>query len=182
MHNGSTSYKYIYYSSFAYPVVAYVGGSAAPFLGFNNESCIKVGVSYEQYKNGSLHNRGIQYSFGLEGDSYSFNIPIFDSYQHASAYLSNSSIDGCLNSVPYDYHSMTAAAPDTLENLSGTKLDPAKVPAMNNAMKEAANGVEATGTDKEANNAEMIAAVKAAVAESLGRSTAGSCSRAHSCS
>lgn len=167
MHNGSTSYKYIYYSSFAYPVVAYVGGSAAPFLGFNNESCIKVGVSYEQYKNGSLHNRGIQYSFGLEGDSYSFNIPIFDSYQHASAYLSNSSIDGCLNSVPYDYHSMTAAAPDTLENLSGTKLDPAKVPAMNNAMKEAANGVEATGTDKEANNAEMIAAVKAAVAEAL---------------
>ena len=34
-------------------------------------------------------------------------------------------------------------------------------------MKEAANGVEATGTDKEANNAEMIAAVKAAVAEAL---------------
>lgn len=71
------------------------------------------------------------------------------------------------SNVPYDYHSMTAAAPDTLENLSGTKLDPAKVPAMNNAMKEAANGVEATGTDKEANNAEMIAAVKAAVAEAL---------------
>lgn len=71
------------------------------------------------------------------------------------------------DNLPYDYHSMTAAVPDTLENLSGTKLDPAKVPAMNNAMKEAANGVEATGTDKEANNAEMIAAVKAAVAEAL---------------
>lgn len=71
------------------------------------------------------------------------------------------------DNLPYDYHSMTAAAPNTLENLSGTKLDPAKVPAMNNAMKEAANGVEATGTDKEANNAEMIAAVKAAVAEAL---------------
>lgn len=71
------------------------------------------------------------------------------------------------SNVPYDYHSMTAAAPDTLENLSGAKLDPAKVPAMNNAMKEAANGVEATGTDKEANNAEMIAAVKAAVTEAL---------------
>lgn len=71
------------------------------------------------------------------------------------------------SNVPYDYHSMTAAAPDTLENLSGTKLDPAKVPAMNNAMKEAANGVEVTGTDKESNNAEMIAAVKAAVTEAL---------------
>lgn len=89
----------------------------------------------------------------------------FDSYLKNG--LSGIDSSGLLNSVPYDYHSMTAAAPDTLENLSGTKLDPAKVPAMNNAMKEAANGVEATGTDKEANNAEMIAAVKAAVAEAL---------------
>ena len=172
MHNGSTSYKYIYYSSFAYPVVAYVGGSAAPFLGFNNESCIKVGVSYEQYKNGSLHNRGTNYSFDIS-ETYSFNIPLFDSYEHACFYLNNKGDSGILNGVPYDYHSMTAAAPDTLENLSGTKLDPAKVPAMNNAMKEAANGVEATGTDKEANNAEMIAAVKAAVAEALAEAQPG---------
>lgn len=89
----------------------------------------------------------------------------FDSYLKNG--LSGIDSSGLLNSVPYDYHSMTAAAPDTLENLSGTKLDPAKVPSMNNAMKEAANGVEATGSDKEANNAEMIAAVKAAVAEAL---------------
>lgn len=98
---------------------------------------------------------------------YSLNIPVFDSVQHVKAFLQSESLVGLLNGVPYDYHSMTAAAPDTLEKLSGTKLDPAKVPAMNNAMKEAANGVEATGTDKEANNAEMIAAVKAAVAEAL---------------
>lgn len=98
---------------------------------------------------------------------YSLNIPVFDSVQHVKAFLQSESLVGLLNGVPYDYHSMTAATPDTLENLSGTKLDPAKVPAMNNAMKEAANGVEATGTDKESNNAEMIAAVKAAVAESL---------------
>ncbi len=98
---------------------------------------------------------------------YSLNIPVFDSVQHVKAFLQSESLVGLLNGVPYDYHSMTAAAPDTLEKLSGTKLDPAKVPAMNNAMKEAANGVEATGTDKEANNVEMIAAVKAAVAEAL---------------
>ena len=98
---------------------------------------------------------------------YFLNIPIFDSDENARNYLLNGNTFGLLNGVPYDYHSMTAAAPDTLENLSGTKLDPAKVPAMNNAMKEAANGVEATGTDKEANNAEMVAAVKAAVAEAL---------------
>lgn len=110
-----------------------------------------------------------------DGFSFDTNVPIFDSYESLKNFfdiyyqngLSGIDSSGLLNSVPYDYHSMTAAVPDTLENLSGTKLDPAKVPAMNNAMKEAANGVEATGTDKEANNAEMIAAVKAAVAEAL---------------
>lgn len=95
------------------------------------------------------------------------NLPIFASEQAMLNFYENQDYSGLLNACPYDYHSMTAAAPDTLESLSGTKLDPAKVPAMNNAMKEAANGVEATGTDKEANNAEMIAAVKAAVAEAL---------------
>ena len=166
--NGSTFYKYVYSSSYSYPVVAYMSsGTAAPFLGYRgDDSYIKVGVFYEQYKNGSLHNRGTNYGFDISG-TYSFNIPLFDSYEHACFYLKNKDDSGLLNGVPYDYHSMTAAAPDTLENLSGTKLDPAKVPAMNNAMKEAANGVEATGTDKEANNAEMIAAVKAAVAEAL---------------
>jgi len=95
------------------------------------------------------------------------NLPIFASEQAMLKFYENHDYSGLLNACPYNYHSMTAAAPDTLKSLSGTKLDPAKVPAMNNAMKEAANGVEATGTDKEANNAEMIAAVKAAVAEAL---------------
>lgn len=128
---------------------------------------------YEQYSsnNNSLIARGESVinwdgSYGVD-PVFHFNVPIFDSKEHALSFIKNGSLNGLLNSVPYDYHSMTAAAPDTLENLSGTKLDPAKVPAMNNAMKEAANGVEATGTDKEANNAEMIAAVKAAVAEAL---------------
>ena len=97
----------------------------------------------------------------------SLNIPFFSSLSDVTNFFESNSFDSALNILPYDYHSMTAAAPDTLKNLSGTKLDPAKVPVMNNAMKEAANGVEATGTDKEANNAEMIAAVKAAVAEAL---------------
>lgn len=97
----------------------------------------------------------------------SFNLPFFSSYSDLDDFLATGSSNGFLNKLLFDYRSMTAATPDTLENLSDTKLDPGKVPAMNNAMKEAANGVETTGTDKEANNAEMIAAVKAAVAEAL---------------
>lgn len=112
---------------------------------------------------------GYSYSNSMARDVTAFytDLPVFDSEVNAVAFAKTGGTTGLLNGVPYDYHSMTAAAPDTLENLSGTKLDPAKVPVMNNAMKEAANGVEATGTDKEANNAEMIAAVKAAVAEAL---------------
>lgn len=118
--------------------------------------------------NSGSYNTGFSYSASVGcAIEYALNIPVFDSEDHALAYCKTGLLSGLLNGVPYDYHSMTAAAPDTLENLSGTKLDPSKVPAMNNAMKEAANGVEATGTDKEANNAEMIAAVKAAVAEAL---------------
>lgn len=102
-----------------------------------------------------------------EDGYFNINIPMFDNIEHALNFCQTGNLLGLINGMPYDYHSMTAAAPDTLENLSGTNLDPEKLPAMNNAMKEAANDVEATGTDKEANNAEMIAAIKAAVAEAL---------------
>lgn len=137
----------------------------------NGLVCMSVDCHYINYNSslsviseGDWRSNEFKYS---ENGYFNINIPMFDSKEHALSFLETGDFSGLLNGVPYDYHSMTAAAPDTLENLSGTKLDPAKVPAMNNAMKEAANGVEATGTDKEANNAEMIAAVKAAVAEAL---------------
>lgn len=138
--------------------------------------------------NKSVSRAGSSDTTGMDGTAWTFNWIYYPSANVNPSAMSDFSFDSNLyvfssfvgycegdsaglsyapSNVPYDYHSMTAAAPDTLENLSGTKLDPAKVPAMNNAMKEAANGVEATGTDKEANNAEMIAAVKAAVAEAL---------------
>ena len=125
-------------------------------------------TDYNRYVDGNRVYAGpSSYKSYLYFTDYSLNFPVFETEALADAFLKTGDLTGLLNGVPYDYHSMTAAAPDTLENLSGKKLDPAKVPAMNNAMKEAANGVEATGTDKEANNAEMIAAVKAAVAEAL---------------
>lgn len=131
-------------------------------------SILSVPVSGTNKSDGSPFS-GTSNVFYLAGSlsSSTTNLPIFSSIGSMINYYRSGDVSGLLNVCPYDYHSMTAAAPDTLENLSGTKLDPAKVPAMNNAMKEAANGVEATGTDKEANNAEMIAAVKAAVAEAL---------------
>lgn len=166
---------YKYYSSFSYPICVSISSADSIHDGYSFYRFNGTGLSpaYVDYvctitENGIVSNdSGSHSSFPVDVGAYQFNVPIFSNGPDALAFLKSGSTDGLLNGVPFDYHSMTAAAPDTLENLSGTKLDPAKVPAMNNAMKEAANGVEATGTDKEANNAEMIAAVKAAVAEAL---------------
>lgn len=166
---------YKYYSSFSYPICVTISRADSihdgySFYRFNGAGLSPVNVDYvcTITENGIVSNdSGSHSSYPVDIGAYQFNVPLFSNGSNALAFLKSGSTDGLLNGVPYDYHSMTAAAPDTLENLSGTKLDPSKVPAMNNAMKEAANGVEATGTDKEANNAEMIAAVKAAVAEAL---------------
>lgn len=166
---------YKYYSSFSYPICVSISSADSIHDGYSFYRFNGTGLSpaYVDYvctitENGIVSNdSGSHSSSPVDVGAYQFNVPIFSNGPDAIAFFKSGSTDGLLNGVPFDYHSMTAAVPDTLENLSGTKLDPAKVPAMNNAMKEAANGVEATGTDKEANNAEMIAAVKAAVAEAL---------------
>lgn len=166
---------YKYYSSFSYPICVSISSADSIHDGYSFYRFNGTGLSpaYVDYvctitENGIVSNdSGSHSSSPVDVGAYQFNVPIFSNGPDAIAFLKSGSTDGLLNGVPFDYHSMTAVVPDTLENLSGTKLDPAKVPAMNNAMKEAANGVEATGTDKEANNAEMIAAVKVAVAEAL---------------
>ena len=163
--------------SWKFPVAAFLSPKYYVFLQIDTSSSVIsqpwLIYSYERVypdrADGTVY-KGTSNLHSLSRDgiiSFSCNVPIFETEAQCRSFLSDGLLDGLLNGVPYDYHSMTATVPDTLENLSGTKLDPAKVPAMNNAMKEAANGVEATGTDKEANNAEMIAAVKVAVAEAL---------------
>lgn len=166
-------------TSFDYPVVGYLSDSHKSLYLYRYYNNVFESFSVPVYcrqldssGNDKYTARDTQYGPFLSASNcddvyFSLNIPVFSNYNDAKLFVTSGSLSSLLNGVPYDYHSMTATAPDTLENLSGTKLDPARVPAMNNAMKEAANGVEATGTDKEANNAEMIAAVKAAVAEAL---------------
>lgn len=129
--------------------------------------------SYEQYSSGnnSLIVRGegriaTRGSYGLD-PVFQFNVPIFDSVEHASSFFVSGSLDGLLNGVPYDYHSMAATSSDTLKQLPSTKMDPNAIPALNNSMKKAANSVEASDTDKNKNNEAFISAVAAAVAAAL---------------
>lgn len=97
------------------------------------------------------------------------NLPVFSSSVYFEEYCKNGNASGLLfipTFIPYDYHSMTASAPDTLDQLTGAQVSADKLPDLNNSMREAANSVE-PGTDKDENNAALIAAVKAAVAEAL---------------
>lgn len=128
---------------------------------------------YEQYSsnNNSLIARGesnisFDGSYGVD-PVFHFNVPIFDSKEHALAFIKNGSLNGLLNGIPYDFLSMAAASSDTLKQLPGTKIDPNAIPALNNSMKKAANNVEATDTDKNINNEAFISAIVAAVAAAL---------------
>lgn len=128
---------------------------------------------YEQYSsnNNSLIARGesnisFDGSYGVDS-VFHFNVPIFDSKEHALAFIKNGSLNGLLNGIPYDFLSMAAASSDTLKQLPGTKIDPNAIPALNNSMKKAANNVEATDTDKNINNEAFISAIVAAVAAAL---------------
>lgn len=137
-------------------------------LASSRTSCIHEFYKFGVLSNSSkLNNRSYTSGTTKKDLLFNLNIPVFGSSESANYFCKTGDLSGLLNDVPYDYHSMTAAAPDTLERLPGTKLDPNNIPALNDAMKKAANGVEATDTDKDANNAKMIAAVKAAVAEAL---------------
>ena len=62
---------------------------------------------------------GISYMY-FGNETYSFNFPFFESAEDANNYLNTGVFNGCLNDIPYDYHSMTAAAPDTLEYEAGS--------------------------------------------------------------
>lgn len=137
-------------------------------LNLENLPCI-----YEQYSsnNNSLIVRGKadlswDGSYGVD-PVFHFNVPIFDSKEHAFSFIKNGSLNGLLNGIPYDYLSMAAASSDTLKQLPGTKMDPNAIPALNNSMKKAANNVDATDTDKNINNGAFISAIAAAVAAAL---------------
>lgn len=142
------------------------------YLGSNRFSDYRQDLEYRYYSDDSLSSTRSVNGYMISASdikqhfTYSCNIPVFDSRDSAMNFLLNGNISGLLNGIPYDYRSMTASAPDTLEQLSGAQVSADKLPDLNYSMREAANSVE-PGTDKDENNAALIAAVKAAVAEAL---------------
>lgn len=164
---GDKFYKYDYASSSSYPVVAYISGGSAPFLGFYDGSGIKFGVSYEQYVNGSLNRRGISYSFDFNSETYNFNIPIFDTYEHALAYLSSESLTGLLNGEAYDFPDLAVSTAERLQPLTGYEFAPGRLPGINAALSTAAAALPEPGLDPAENTEAYKETLNAALTAAL---------------
>lgn len=92
-------------------------------------------------------------SSGVAGRSlnYSLNIPVFDSLEHAKAYLQSGTLTGLLNGEAYDFPDLVKSVPEILQPLTGTKFSPSLLPGINTAVSNAVKSLPETSTDTKAN-------------------------------
>lgn len=89
-------------------------------------------------------------SSGVAGRSlnYSLNIPVFDSLEHAKAYLQSGTLTGLLNGEAYDFPEFTKSVPTVMQPLTGYEFAPGRLRNVNQALADAAAKVQPeTGTD-----------------------------------
>lgn len=89
-------------------------------------------------------------SSGVAGRSlnYSLNIPVFDSLEHAKAYLQSGTLTGLLNGEAYDFPELTKSVPTVMQPLTGYEFAPGRLRNVNQALADAAAKVQPeTGTD-----------------------------------
>lgn len=132
-------YEYLFSSSYEYPVICYViNGSDGIFRGYHNKSFIQVKPTYQLFKNGSLDRTGTVGSFSLSSETYRFNIPIFDSEDHARAFFNTGSLEGLLNGEAYDFPDLATSTAERLQPLTGYEFAPGRLPGINAALSTAA--------------------------------------------
>ena len=163
-------YEYLFSGSYEYPVVCYViNGSTGIFRGYHNKSFIQVKPTYQLFKNGSLDRTGTVGSFSLSSETYRFNIPIFDSEDHALAFFNTGSLEGLLNGEAYDFPDLATSTAERLAPLTGYEFAPGRLPGINAALSTAAAALPEPGLDPaentEAYKNALVAALTAALPE-----------------
>ena len=163
-------YEYLFSGSYEYPVVCYViNGSTGIFRGYHNKSFIQVKPTYQLFKNGSLDRTGTVGSFSLSSETYRFNIPIFDSEDHALAFFNTGSLEGLLNGEAYDFPDLATSTAERLQPLTGYEFAPGRLPGINAALSTAAAALPEPGLDPaentEAYKNALVAALTAALPE-----------------
>lgn len=161
-------YEYLFSGSYESPVVCYViNGSTGIFRGYHNKSFIQVKPTYQLFKNGSLDRTGTVGSFSLSSETYRFNIPIFDSEDHALAFFNTGSLEGLLNGEAYDFPDLATSTAERLQPLTGYEFAPGRLPGINAALSTAAAALPEPGLDPAENTDAYKNALNAALTAAL---------------
>lgn len=161
-------YEYLFSGSYEFPVVCYViNGSTGIFRGYHNKSFIQVKPTYQLFKNGSLDRTGTVGSFSLSSETYRFNIPIFDSEDHALAFFNTGSLEGLLNGEAYDFPDLATSTAERLQPLTGYEFAPGRLPGINAALSTAAAALPEPGLDPAENTDAYKNALNAALTAAL---------------
>lgn len=100
------------------------------------------------YSTSSSSTKGVSSSVAGRSLNYSLNIPVFDSMEHAKAYLQSGILTGLLNGEAYDFPELTKSVPTVMQPLTGYEFAPGRLRNVNQALADAATKVQPeTGTD-----------------------------------
>lgn len=161
-------YEYLFSGSYEYPVVCYViNGSTGIFRGYHNKSFFQVKPTYQLFKNGSLDRTGTVGSFSLSSETYRFNIPVFDSEDHALAFFNTGSLEGLLNGEAYDFPDLATSTAERLQPLTGYEFAPGRLPGINAALSTAAAALPEPGLDPAENTEAYKKTLNAALTAAL---------------
>lgn len=158
---------YVFDTTYQSPVVAYIsfgnGSSSYDVLWFaiqwgNGVFNPKFDFNVNYYDaSGDLYSTSTSYTSGIASGvldrsiDYSLNIPVFDSMEHAKAYLQSGTLSGLLNGEAYDFPDLVKSVPEVLQPLTGTKFSPSLLPGINTAVSNAVKALPETSTDTKAN-------------------------------
>lgn len=158
---------YVFDTTYQSPVVAYIsfgnGSSSYDVLWFaiqwgNGVFNPKFDFNVNYYDaSGDLYSTSTSYTSGIASHvldrsiDYSLNIPVFDSMEHAKAYLQSGTLTGLLNGEAYDFPDLVKSVPEVLQPLTGTKFSPSLLPGINTAVSNAVKSLPETSTDTKAN-------------------------------
>lgn len=108
-------------------------------------------------------------SSGVAGRSlnYSLNIPVFDSLEHAKAYLQSGTLTGLLNGEAYDFPDLATSTAERLQPLTGYEFAPGRLPGINAALSTAAAALPEPGLDPAENTEAYKNALNAALTAAL---------------
>lgn len=100
------------------------------------------------YSTSSSSTKEVSSSVAGRSLNYSLNIPVFDSMEHAKAYLQSGILTGLLNGEAYDFPELTKSVPTVMQPLTGYEFAPGRLRNVNQALADAATKVQPeTGTD-----------------------------------